>query len=110
MSPVTTRSDTDDASDTCHALLDKALQYEPESVQALQLLGSYFVSMEDPEAALAHVRRAVALWLAAEEDVQEDIDVEALAREVDAEHPGADTQPLECDVITQVVVYMFCAR
>ena len=101
---LTPCSEVDNASDTCRALLDKALQYEPDSVQALQLLGSYFVSMQDPDAALEHVRRAVALWLPEddEEEEAEDIDVAALAREVDAEHPGADTQPLECEVLTAV--------
>ncbi|KPP62058.1 hypothetical protein Z043_119783, partial [Scleropages formosus] len=53
----------DGAADQCKEAIDKALQYDPENPEALQLMASYLFSVEKVQEGKDYLMRSVAAWL-----------------------------------------------
>ncbi|XP_058878468.1 uncharacterized protein si:dkey-12j5.1 [Acipenser ruthenus] len=53
----------DGAAEKCKEAIDKALQYDPENPEALQLMASYLFSIEKTQEGKEFLMRSVAAWL-----------------------------------------------
>lgn len=53
----------DGAAEKCKEAIDKALQYDPENPEALQLMASYLFSIEKTQEGKEFLMRSVATWL-----------------------------------------------
>ncbi|KAG7469994.1 hypothetical protein MATL_G00134940 [Megalops atlanticus] len=51
------------AADKCKEAIERALQYDPDNPEALQLMASYLFSTESPQDGKDYLMRSVALWL-----------------------------------------------
>ncbi|KAM9783217.1 uncharacterized protein ACB057_015524 [Neosynchiropus ocellatus] len=54
------------AADSCHQFIQKALQYHPDSPEALQLMASYLFSAEKHQEGKEYLLRSVGSWLPAQ--------------------------------------------
>ncbi|EDQ86039.1 uncharacterized protein MONBRDRAFT_33988 [Monosiga brevicollis MX1] len=59
---LTDLCEEDEAQDTCLALMDKALAYDPTNIEALQTLSSIHMSMSQPDQAWELLNRSLAVW------------------------------------------------
>ncbi|XP_056375066.1 uncharacterized protein LOC130272994 [Hyla sarda] len=53
----------EEAGDKCKEAITKALEYEPSSPEALQLMASYLFSMEQPQEGKEYLMKSLASWL-----------------------------------------------
>ncbi|XP_048881509.1 uncharacterized protein si:dkey-12j5.1 isoform X2 [Brienomyrus brachyistius] len=51
------------AADRCRDTIDKALQYDPENPEGLQLMASYLFSVDKPQEGKEFLMRSVGVWL-----------------------------------------------
>ncbi|XP_053569991.1 uncharacterized protein LOC128660260 [Bombina bombina] len=61
------------ASDKCKEAIQKALEYEPNSPEALQLMASYLFSMEQPQEGKDYLLKSVAQWLPSLQKKEEEL-------------------------------------
>ncbi|XP_063777540.1 uncharacterized protein LOC134927261 isoform X2 [Pseudophryne corroboree] len=63
----------EEAGDKCKGAIEKALEYNPNSPEALQLMASYLFSMEQPQEGRVHLLKSLALWLPSMQKTKEQI-------------------------------------
>eukprot|EP00055_Hartaetosiga_balthica_P009246 m.36426 g.36426 ORF g.36426 m.36426 type:complete len:384 (+) comp6668_c0_seq4:106-1257(+) len=59
---LTDLCEVEDAQETCLVLMQKALEYDPNNVQALQTLASIHISMSEVDKARDYLYRSLELW------------------------------------------------
>ncbi|XP_035382287.1 probable assembly chaperone of rpl4 isoform X2 [Electrophorus electricus] len=89
----------DGAADKCKETLEKALQYDQHSPEALQLMASYLFSLDNTEEGCDYLRRSVSSWLPS---LQKEEVAAASAEEHDQEDEPARTNipPYESRITT----------
>ncbi|XP_029115817.1 probable assembly chaperone of rpl4 [Scleropages formosus] len=88
----------DGAADQCKEAIDKALQYDPENPEALQLMASYLFSVEKVQEGKDYLMRSVAAWLPRQR--QEALDKEQRGVELKEEYLQNLVPPYESRITT----------
>eukprot|EP00049_Salpingoeca_infusionum_P017824 m.354513 g.354513 ORF g.354513 m.354513 type:complete len:339 (-) comp17039_c0_seq1:3839-4855(-) len=95
---LTDLCEVDEAQSTCLALMEKALEYHPENVEALQTLASIYMSTCQPDEARDALMRSMSLWWQ-ELHAPEADDVAAAAAGEDAEGEAALLETEHADAL-----------
>ncbi|MFT7816271.1 putative assembly chaperone of rpl4 [Arapaima gigas] len=88
----------DGAADRCKEAIDKALQYDPENPEALQLMASYLFSVEKVQEGKEYLMRSVTAWLPQQR--QQTLGKEQRGTEVEEEHLQSSAPLYESRITT----------
>ncbi|XP_061101202.1 uncharacterized protein si:dkey-12j5.1 isoform X4 [Conger conger] len=86
------------AADKCKEAIERALQYDPDNPEAMQLMASYLFSIENIQEGREFLMRSVALWLPGQRSRAEPCGQEE--DEDDEEHQQSGIPPYESRITT----------
>ncbi|KAI1885475.1 hypothetical protein AGOR_G00204080 [Albula goreensis] len=88
------------AAEKCKEAIERALQYNPENPEALQLKASYLFSTENVQEGRDYLMRSVSLWLPRHRSEVEPVPGVGDEEEEDGDHQKSEVPPYESRITT----------